>query len=1109
MSKNSEYVWTPEQKKAIETDGNILISASAGSGKTTVLVARILNNIIKKNIPINRMLVLTFTEMASSEMKEKIRKKLVEEVKKGDNAKLLKEQIALLPFSQISTIHSFCMELARSYFDYLAISPTLEILSEMDIALLKSKAFNNAIEKCESSGIDLNLLVNVLTDNRKFTELYEVVNIIYNNIEIQVDKDFVKNRIQHQFAEKGIKETEQLLVSKYVDKANALKDRIESIIGSADKNLDFLKAELERLAPYLKSDSLCELISYATNDDFKLKMVKSKSNESEEFVSAVDSIKTEISSLIKDIKQYYPYEETISNYKKTEPILTNLILFTEEFGKEYQALKKKENKVDFNDLETYALEILQNDDFVTEIQNRYDAVFVDEYQDTNPIQEYIVSKLANKSGFYVGDLKQSIYGFRLCEPRIIKNRYNRYKQTGEGEVIDLNCNYRSSLDIITFVNKIFDTIMTERTSLVDYKNTSRLEKRDTLNQTIKEKLEDKSKTKIVLFDKEKAEKPKFTGRYSVLRHKLDEVVDNQINEAKYILNEINNLVGVVDIDGRKCRYSDIAILCQSRNSVTGIVEYLGKYIPINAIDFEQKSSQNDIKIINDVLSVAINFKQDIPLTRALLSYFGGLSEQDLATIRIEYKDAEFFDAVLTYAKLDNPLGKKIKSFLDIIDEVRFTSSFKDVPTLFRNLLKGYDEYILSLDDGEARLNDINNYIIDLQDNNNLNNIIDYLEYTKNNDIVTKATASSKDAVTVMTIHKSKGLEYPIVFLPKLDAKFNRQDLIKPFLYNNYVGAGIYYYDGENYIKKNTIGRRVVSDYIENNQKMEYIRLFYVAMTRAKDRLYLLADNDGNNKLRSVEDANSYLDMLKVAINCDEELQSLVEYVDIEKDTPEDNTIYKFGQPDDEYVRLINDTINYRYKYKEATEMLFKHTATSINKSKEFDGNIYKITDDNQTAKTGTIYHKVMQYINFDCYTLDEVTFAIDKLVEEKYLTAEERAVVDDKTIYNVLQLDIINYTARYKHFREKEFLIKTTAKELGVSSTDDTIMVQGVIDLLILGDKNILVDYKFSSMEDEKLVEMYKKQFYVYELAVKTVFGASIDKKIIINLKKARQIEVD
>lgn len=1103
--------YTPEQKRAIEQNGNILISASAGSGKTTVLVERVLNNIINKKVPINRMLVLTFTELASSEMKAKITSKLIEVAKEGGEVgALMREQIALMPFSQISTIHSFCLELARSHFDYLGIDPVFDILSEMEVELYKRKAFESAIEKVstdKNSVIDLTLLVNVLTKNRTYDEFYAIVKKIYENAKTQVDEHFLTKQVGFMFCKDGISFLGRIIVKEIEKDIMLVNAILDSIRKEVTDNVDVVEEMVEKLQPFRKGNSLEEFIRYAV--DFKLtkRLRKSNTKDSEYVIEMISKARGVLNDAVKKLREMSPYSNTIREYRQTEPVLTSLVKFTEEFAKEYGALKAKDGKQDFNDLETYALEILKNDELVEEIKGRFDAVFVDEYQDTNPVQEYIIDKVAKDERFYVGDLKQSIYGFRLCDPRIIKNRYDNYKKTGEGTVIDLNCNFRSSEGIIDFVNRIFDRIMTEATSMVDYKGTSRLNRPG----TVMEKLEKNDDCKIVLIERpKKNEKEKISGVYNPLEQEIVSEESSEITEAKYILNEIIKLVGSYEINGQKCKYSDIAILARSRSSVGPILEYLAKYVPLNIIDFDEKKSLEDIKLLSDVLSLALNTKQDKPLATVLLSFFGKLTEQELAVVRTKYSSGDLYGAIKSYADLENDqIATKIRKLLSLIENIRFTSSFKSVPTLLRNLLsEGYDEYILSLEDGEARLSNLNDFILDLQNNKNLNDVVDYLDYVKTSEIKPKTISSkNKDAVQVMTIHKSKGLEFPIVFLPELNLAFNNKDAQGEFLYNSDVGMGIYYYDHKTYLKRNSLGRRAVGLYIEHKSFMESIRLFYVALTRAKNKMYLLGQMRPSGYYPFlVEQANSYLDMLLYVIERDEVMANMVEYLsyDGEIEQIEDRSKI-FGKPDERLVDMVKSAVCFKYPYKTSTTMPFVHSATSINSTVESSADAYKITEESAYVKTGVIYHKVMEHIDFSITSYEDVVKELDKMVEASVLLREERDVVDASAITKVLNLDIIRYASRYNCFREKEFVIKIGANKVGYDSTDE-VVVQGVMDLVIQGDKTILVDYKFSSRSDDELREAYEKQFYVYETAYKTLFNAEIDKKIIVNLKRGTEI---
>ncbi len=907
--------WTNEQKQAIyEKNSNLLVAAAAGSGKTAVLVERIINKAINENIDIDKLLVVTFTNAAASEMRERVLDAIYKKLDEDPENEQLQRQITLLNMANICTIDSFCLDIVKNNFYELEnISPNFRIADTPEIELLKQEILDELFEsKYLSEDKDFTKLINTYTSYRDDTPLKELILSIYNyissspyplkwlnekiemfNIENELDRDFSETP----WGKVLLEEINEELVDDIAILTDSIKgiedetnlEEFKQTIEADIKQLSILK---ENLNNWDKSYEIAQNIKFMTwprkkvESEIKDEIKNIRDNVKKKFNKKIDNI------FVSDSKQS---NKDIFDMYKILKKLENLII---EFDNIFSKNKRDKNIVDFTDIEHFALNILVKDVetnvdtngktyqkiIKTEIAKKYTEKFeeiaIDEYQDSNLVQEFILSSISRGNNmFMVGDVKQSIYRFRQAMPKLFLDKYETFgtdQNCLKGRKIQLFKNFRSRDNVLDFTNLIFKDIMSRNLGDVEYNEDEYLN----FGAEDYKKIEQDLKTEIDVINLKVADKTDSTDNTYI--EKIDdeetegelEHLENIEIEAKYVANKIKKLIDskfqVYDRKKETFRditYKDIAILLRSTKDKASIYEQelIKLDIPVFSDSNQEYLDSIDRPTRMSLLKIIDNPMQDIPLVTVLRSNIGKFSDNELVEIRLSDKYDNFYNC-MQKAKVDvkPQLKEKIEKFLEQIKKWRKEQEYLSLDELIWKIYSdtGYYNYVGLMPNGNLRQANLKMLFerakkYETASFKGLYNFINFIEKLKTNsgDLSSaKIIGENDNVVRIMSIHKSKGLEFPIVFLVNTNKQFNEQDIRKnPVLLHQELGIGAKYINYNAQVQYDTLTREAIKNVIKNENISEEMRILYVALTRAKEKLIITAtSSDFEKELEEIE-----------------------------------------------------------------------------------------------------------------------------------------------------------------------------------------------------------------------------------------------------------------
>ena len=888
----ADVKWTKEQSQAIHEKGsNILVAAAAGSGKTAVLVERIINKIINEKIDIDRLLVVTFTNAAAAEMRERVLEAIYQKLDETPENENLQRQITLLNKASICTIDSFCLDVVRNHFYELEnISPNFRIADTTEIELLKQEVLEDIFEeKYENQDEDFAELINTYTSYRDDTPLKELILKIYTyiqsnpfpnqwlneKIEMFHIQDFEEDFSKNPWGEILLKEVEEELI----DDISTLKEQEQNL----EKNPELEKYaktifddidKLEMLKSNLNSwDKAFAIYSNLTFVTWPRQKVDSAIKDQAKLVR--DDIKKKVTKKLNKIF-IYNSEEANCDIADMYPILVKLKHLIFEFGEEFSKRKRNKNIVDFNDIEHLALQVLikEEDGKVepTEVAKTYKEKFVeiaiDEYQDSNMVQEYILTAISKGNNiFMVGDVKQSIYKFRQAMPDLFLSKYKTYKlkenkKDEDNLKIQLFKNFRSRANVLDFTNLIFQDIMSENLGEIDYTEEEYLNLGASYEETSQE-----LETEIDVIDlKEKEElAPEEEARGTEESQENDDteelseerVEDIQV-EARFVANKIKSLVEshfqVFDrkINGfRDIQYKDIVILLRSTKVNAPIFEeeIINLGMPVFSESSQEYLDSIEIQTIMSLLKIIDNPIQDIPLVTVLRSHIGNFTDDELVEIRLSDKYDNFYTA-MQKARINVSVGlkEKIDTFFHNLEKWRKEKEYLALDEFIWKLYSDthYYTYVGLMPNGDLRQANLKMLFerakqYETASFKGLYNFIQFIEklHVGSNDLgAAKLIGENDDVIRIMSIHKSKGLEFPVVFLSATGKQFNLMDLNQNILLHQELGIGVKYIDYERQVQYDTLTKEAIRNKILTETLSEEMRILYVALTRAKEKLYI-------------------------------------------------------------------------------------------------------------------------------------------------------------------------------------------------------------------------------------------------------------------------------
>lgn len=1059
-------------------DKNQLVSAGAGSGKTTIMVEKILELILQDKVKVENLLVVTFTVLAAGEMKERLIKRLENELENTENKDKILENIEKIKTASIDTIDGFASKTIKKYFYELEISPNIEIISDATRDYYLTLAMKKTIEKF-SKNENIGILLDVFGGNkRNFEPLENLILETYNNIINLEDYDTFLTKARNEYLN-GLK-SENVVNMHICSNANKLKKIIIESIPAVESGVG------EKLKNFEKTlENFNEKMSLNYNLQILFSMVEpsfsSKETKDNQILGEVKSEIKDFFEIRKTLKENSLDENFELKNEKILPLFDNFVEILREFIENYKKIKEKNDLIDFNDLNRLMLKLLSNEKIATELKNKYTHIFIDEYQDVNPLQDKLLSAIVgeNTTVFMVGDVKQSIYGFRGASPEWFLKKYHHYKtKSDSGAVFDMNVNFRSNPVILNFINQVFSRLMTEQTSDIDYKRDCMIEP--------KQEIFDTDKVKIRLFSNKDEDKEFEHGIYSVKNHKNEIQNSVKLRQANFVAKTITELLNqeIFDLKSgqkRPIRYSDIAILSRSEkdDDILNLIDVLKS----NAIPVSVNNSLNmrgeGVKLILSILKCLIGVADDVDLTACFMS-IGGASVDDV--VRLRDKEKTFRQNLE-----DNLQDKLVLSFfekLNLIKEKSYTMSNDELIRLILNDMK-LKYFILRKEEGSKQVDLIEEFLQKLSPIECGLGIYEFIQMlesnvNKNSDFQTQ---DNENSVTIQTIHKSKGLEYPIVILYNTGKTFLYTKHNETINFNSQIGLGFDFYDTTERTKSFSLPKYAIQ--IQNDLKSykEELRLLYVAMTRAKNKLFVVGTYSPNS-LSSNLIKTSYSNMLlSLFLNNIIDGHFENDVCDFSLIENEDECIQ---EKNSNFEKITWENREFSYNFSEKFNIPFKNTVTGLNSmqnqnnkfesKKVFTAGV-QIDSEEDKALVGVHYHSALEKLDFS----------------KEYEKNTDYNDVD----YGKIQLAhkiLSGITKNAKLHKEAMFTMYVPYNQIVESDFDDKVLVQGVVDLIIERENSIdIVDYKFSKLSVKKLKEKYAEQLKLYKLAVESAFSKKVE----------------
>ncbi len=1018
--------WTKEQEKAIYESGkNIIVSAGAGSGKTAVLSERVIEK-LKNKVHINELLILTFTKAAAAEMKERIRKKIKKD-------KELKEEENLIDSAYITTFDSFAMSVVKKYHYLLNVSKDLTIIDSAVIDIKKrnilDEIFDYYYQNLDEKFLNL---INTFCIKDDIT-LKEDILSLNNKLDLKIDKiSYLETYIEKNYKEEKIEKD-------IISYENILKDKIENIKINIDNlslltESEYIKKVYESLTNLLNSNNYDEI-----KENLNVKLPTLPRNSDEE----VKLAKEKLNKSIKSLEELCPYsnkEEIIDSINKTKPITKIVIKIIIDLHNKVLEFKNNLDAYEFNDIAIMAIKVLDNKEAREELKNSFKEILIDEYQDTNDLQETFISKIENNNVYMVGDIKQSIYRFRNANPYIFKGKYDEYSKLNGGIKIDLLKNFRSREEVLNNINKIFNLIMDDEIGGANYikdhqmvfGNTSYIQEGKT-NQN--------NNIEIYTYNPKETEFSKEEIEIFIIAKDIKEKV-----ESGYQVFDKDNLTL------RNITYNDFVILIDRSTTFDlykKIFEYLA--IPLSILKDEKLNTDDDIIILKNIINFIIKVAK-----KEYDTEFKYLFTSITRSFVYAYKDDEIFTYFVNNNFMDSPLYKTSLEIVQLMDKISIRELIDTIMDKFNYIEKlmtigNIEKSIIKLDKIKDTADNLSLLGYDIYKFN------DYFKQIIENDykITFNVNENGNNSVKIMTIHKSKGLEYHICYFPGLYKEFNLMELKQQFIYDNTYGIITPYFDEG--IGK-TIYKELLKEKYKKEEISEKIRLFYVAVTRAKEKMIAILPNNLNNTEVVKLDKNK-----KMSYKCFKDIFDSI--YNQTKEYYKVIDINKLGLTND-YNKIKKS--NYKENINKLSEVI-KVSEINIDNNLEQDIKFSKSTNkiiskkEKENMDFGTKIHEILEIMEIKDKNIDKFC------KENPFILKKISSFLNSKLLENINDAKI---------YKEYEFVYN-----------DKNNSYHGIIDLMLeYNDHIIIIDYKLKNTDEEaylKQLNGYKK--YIEKITNKKV----------------------
>ena len=1109
-----------EQLEAINhNEGNVLISASAGSGKTFVMIQRLIRLIIEKRATVKEILAVTFTEAAAHEMKEKLKKEIAKQIELGE--KDLTSELSDVATADICTLHAFCARLLRKYFFVLNVSPDFAVADQTVSDALKSQAVDLAFKKFYQTKDEwfLTAVERYRVGRRDLEFKKSIVSMSeYLKSEAHPEK-FIENTIalyQKENFEKCVTDYKDIINQTLDSLINCLEEALDSL-----SSIEKAKIFTEELLSDVRLARENDLYYFKELDGYKKDLFRNKiPTELESAKALAVFARDAFVALIKRVNSHINERKLDErNFSALLEDSENIFGVLKEYEKIYTELKSEENLLDFNDLERFTLKLLENSEVCAEIKGAYKYVFIDEYQDTNDIQEEIMAKITKDNLFMVGDVKQSIYGFRGCKPEIFSEKFERMEKENE-KVIRLNCNFRSSSAVIDMVNTIFSYSMTKEFYGNDYALTSML----VGGGIYPEEKKGRAEMHVLLGATERSsesEKPRiYDLKEELNKLQKDDVSAVSLLVCEIIKKELGKTYYDVSSGEEKCvNYSDIAILTRNRNTeyVSALVSGLIRQgVPVASEVSHSVLDYPEVQLLINAVKLLDCFYQDIPLVSVMKSPIGNFTEEELARIVLFFaqsgKKQKFFHEAFTYylENADGDLFEKVKGFYNYVSKIRFLADFVGAKGALEQIIldSDYENCILASGLGENKLKRVRKFLCETENQGNSYTIKEFLnKINLSSKAFELSMTAEENTVKITTIHSSKGLEYPVVIVCGLENKSRGEETKGLFLKDRKYGFAFKCFDDENKITYETLVRGIIVERNAINTMKEELRLFYVATTRAKYSLHLTYKCSKDYRRDKFVGAERFINYIPITIPA---TKWDLEELSFNSIRPEKRTVL-IGKADEEKVKEMQTNFAFTYAYGEDTTLPLKTSVTEINSKEKGDFvpiitfvSANDITDD----KKGTLAHRVLELFDFNS-SVDFIA-QVNEMVNSGKVKEEELKEISLEKIGKAISKDLLDEIKNKEIYKEQPFILSAPANTILDRKTTEEVLVQGIIDLLVIdGDTAKVIDYKYSKHGAIALKNRYEKQLNLYSRAVEQILGKKVTDKIIVNLLSGERVYFD
>lgn len=1103
--------FTDEQRAAIEREGNIIVSASAGSGKTSVMIEKLVNA-VADGVDLDDVLAVTFTKKAAGQIKDKLRSALIRRVENADELTRarLKVQLSRIPSADISTIHALCARLLRTYFYALDIDGGFDIISADDAQAkeLKARAIDALFERYyKEDDPDFKLLLCCFRKKRSDDSLKRLLSSAHSAVRSAAHYEEILNRAEEFYNDEGFERVCFELQAVHAQRYEGLKNAV------ADFAATFVVGEGMGAYGAIFGEMIERLESCENSDIFEPQpplSTSKKPRDKEEDKPAGERYKAFREDLAKKYKavrgDLCDRETERLRFMKSGEVAKAFSRCLLAFDGEYTAVKREENKLDYNDLEHLTLRLLSDESVRRQLNEKYRYVYVDEYQDVNPVQEEILSKIGGQV-FLVGDVKQAIYGFRGSKSLFFAEKYAAFLD-GEGTALRLSRNFRSSDGVIGFVNSLFSDVMRRDTCGFDYAGNSEMRPGGLYPPG------DGSAT-IHIFGKEERVREQLAV-YSVredrrrTKHSREglavlSVVKKELQSTRYDL-----IAG----DYVPVQPGDICILTRKNKgpSVEGIVRALEDAgYPVSGAQEENICNLPEVRQMLDILSLVDNAEQDLPLVTALLSPLGNFSEDELGAVRIAFKGKNernwtFRQCCEEYrTRMRGVLAEKLNAFYEKLNGLRDLANLLPTGELVDKILSDSGlEARYSADGGEKLRN-----VLRLSAEGADLPLAAFLRKIKaGGNHISAPAAAPADSIKVMTMHASKGLEFPVVILADLCRTFSGGE-VADILFDEKFGFAPKCYDEQTMTTSNTVVRRLCKARADREELKNELNLFYVACTRAMCRLHLMAEEIREYSVWNAATARCYADTFDMSRFPTEEIAVS------ENEKTENAARTLFFAPQEQSVQGLSAHFMQPYAHAESIDLPVKSSASAI----------LKLTDQEPAYRThelfggegetgverGIAYHRFLELCDFSAVSVQAVEQEIENFVQSGRMTREQAAMLVPEELAEILSMPVFGGLDGAQLFREQEFLCRLPANEILDTVATDGVLIQGAIDLLARGERGWkIIDYKYSGKSDQELVSFYRRQLELYRKATALITGDSEQSisMTIVNIFRRRQIDL-